>query len=160
MKLPGNWEDFLKLNTNKTELFYFLAECIKDMHTGDKVILSTKDTQVITSNSNIDLHKLEPCTQEEADTRIFLHVKDATVSGHRNIMIRTVDTDVLVIAISMFMDLTDIDSLWIAFGIGKHFRYIAAHVIVARLGTEKASALLIFHAVHRMRPGIFLWWPW
>ena len=26
VKLPGNWEDFLKLDTNKTELFYFLAE--------------------------------------------------------------------------------------------------------------------------------------
>ena len=41
-------------------------------------------------------------------------------------MIRTVDTDVVVIAISVIHKL-DISSLWIAFGVGKNFRYIPVH---------------------------------
>ena len=33
---------------------------------------------------------------------MFVHVKDSTQSGHRNIMIKSSDTDVVVIAASVF----------------------------------------------------------
>ena len=36
--------------------------------------------------------------------------------------------------------------LWIAFGTGKHLRYIPAHEIATSLGAEKAQALPMFHA--------------
>ena len=39
---------------------------------------------------------LEPCSQEEADSQMLLHVKNATE------LLRTVDTDVVVIAIGNF----------------------------------------------------------
>ena len=57
---------------------------------------------------------IAPCTQEEADTRIFVHVSDAVNQGHSRVMIRTVDSDVLVLAIAAVQHLT-IDKLWIAF---------------------------------------------
>ena len=43
-------------------------------------------------------------------------------------MIRTVEIDVVAIAISVIHKL-DISSLWIAFGVGKNFRYIPVHKI-------------------------------
>ena len=39
------------------------------------------------------------------------------------------------------------DELWLAFGTGKSFRYLAAHEIAAGLGPEKAQALPMFHAL-------------
>ena len=60
-------------------------------------------------------------------------------------MLRTVDTDVLVLAVSTVVFLEDTE-IWVAFGTGKHLRYIPAHDIAKELGSEKARALPMFHA--------------
>jgi hypothetical protein len=40
----------------------------------------------------------------------------------------------------------DIGELWVAFGTGKHFRYIPVHAIAASFGPSKSQALPMFHA--------------
>ena len=42
---------------------------------------------------------------EEADTKIFLHVKHAIAVGFKTVMINANDTDVLVIAVATFAQL-------------------------------------------------------
>ena len=42
---------------------------------------------------------LAPCLQEEADTRLLLHVADAVQKGCKKVTIRTVDKDVVVLAV-------------------------------------------------------------
>ena len=42
---------------------------------------------------------LAPCTQEEADSRIMLHLKDIVMEGNSRVSIHTVDTDGVVLAI-------------------------------------------------------------
>jgi hypothetical protein len=61
------------------------------------------------------------------------------------VLIRTTDTDVLVLAIEHFHKMTSTE-LWIAFGCRKIFRYIAAYDIANALGQGKARALLVSHA--------------
>lgn len=56
----------------------------------------------------------ESCTQNEADTRILLHVKATACSGHENLKTRAVDIDMIILAVSLFNGL-DIESLWISF---------------------------------------------
>ena len=58
------------------------------------------------------------------------------------------DTDVVVhvLAISYFHVLNP-SALWIAFGTGKNFIYIAIHEIAMALGPEKVKALPLFHAL-------------
>ena len=51
---------------------------------------------VLSSKSSRDM---QVCNHEEADTRIFVHVRDAVEHGAQNVLIRTVDTDVVVIAV-------------------------------------------------------------
>ena len=41
----------------------------------------------------------------EADTRVFYYEKDMTKNRNRKIVIRTVDTDVLVLALSVYQRL-------------------------------------------------------
>ena len=44
----------------------------------------------------------EKCDPEEADTRIVLHVIHALNHGATNVLVRTVDSDVVVILINQF----------------------------------------------------------
>jgi len=146
--IPGNWQNFLRVDSNKKELFKFLSEVIAtSLFNQDKELIITHDEKVLTHPPQESIDLLAPCTHEEADTRMMLHVAHASQNGHSKIMIRTVDTDVVVLAVSVANTLPEQSELWLAFGTGKHFRYLAAHEITTLLGPEKASALPMFHAL-------------
>ena len=144
--IPRNWPVFLRSDDNKTELFNFLSNTLAEMplEFGKELVL-TLGRQVLTLPCRDDLAMLSPCSHEEADTRMILHAADAGCKGIRRIMIKTVDTDVVVLAVAHKQQIA-CDELWIAFGVGNHFRYIAAHELAAALGSEKAKALTVFHA--------------
>ena len=144
-KIPGNWAAFLRIDKNKEELFHFLADQLGTVGVQHGQVVSTKGNAVVCNRDTDDTSSLSPCNHEEADTRLLLHAADAAKNGLKKIMLRTVDTDVVVIAVSTFQDL-GLSELWITFGVGKHFRYIAAHEIASTLGQQKSRALLAFHA--------------
>ena len=77
---------------------------------------------------------------------IFHHLEDIVKEGRDKVTIRTVDTDVVVLAVAASRRLSHIH-LWIAYGVGKHFRYLAAHEIATTLGPSKCRALPFFHAL-------------
>ena len=61
---------------------------------------------------------------KEADTRLLLYVADAVNRGSRKVYVRTVDTDVIMLAITSFEKINP-DELWVAFGSGASFKYIS-----------------------------------
>ncbi|CAC5423003.1 unnamed protein product [Mytilus coruscus] len=143
--IPKNWHGFLRVDENKRELFQFLSENLAEVANTEKKVICTVGENVISNQAHIDKSKLQPCKHEEADTRVMIHVADAVRDGFKKISIKTVDTDVIVIAISVFKD-TEADEIWIAFATGKHFRYIPIHDIAQSLGPLKSRFLPIFHA--------------
>jgi hypothetical protein len=76
---------------------------------------------------------------------MILHAAEMVKAGHRRILIRTVDTDVVILAIAFYYQLS-CDELWIAFGTGKHLRYISVHGTAIALGPQHSLALPFFHA--------------
>ena len=95
---PANWEAF-----KKDELFHYLSDCIQACETGRKVIISTKDEAIVSRQNDMScVEYLQPCSHEEADTRILLHVAHCARQGLQKVVIRTVDTDVVVLAIGHF----------------------------------------------------------
>ena len=146
-RVPGNWQAFLRVDDNKTELFGYVSEELKaskpDLE-DQKQVITTKREDVLSWQPK-DTNRLSPCTQKESDTRMLLHAQDAAQDGLRRVMLRTVDTDVVVIAIFIFPEIAA-SELWVAFGVGKYFRYVAIHEIVNGLGPSKSSGLLFFHA--------------
>ena len=88
---------------------------------------------------------LAPCTQEEADSRIMLHLKDIVMEGNSKVSICTVDTDVVVLAMKA-VECLGIPELWVAFGVGESFHLIATHEIANALGPQRCMALSMFHA--------------
>ena len=91
------------MDENKIELFVLLAQhFVTGNIQPDKILVTTKDT-IILSNPEIspieNTSMLFPCSHEEANTRIFLHLAHACMTGHRNAISRTAVTDV-VLAVS------------------------------------------------------------
>ncbi len=143
-KLPGNWQEFLSIDANKIELFTFLVNCISKLVI-TKQVVTTSGSGVLCVPPIQDTDNLAPCDHEEADTRMFVHVADAINNGYNKILIRSVDTDVVVLAVVAAVKL-DLEELWVAFGTAKSFRHIPAHEIARSLGPSKSTALPMFHA--------------
>ncbi len=106
-----------------------------------KQLVITDGESILSKPLLLDPDSLSPCNHEEADSRTLLHANHAALRGHLKILIRTVDTDVVVLAVSVAETLYE---LWLAFGTGKYFRHLAAHNIA---GPKKAQALPMFHAL-------------
>ena len=95
---------------------------------------------------NFSNQGLQPCDHEETDTRIALHLYDAVNQGATNILVRTVDTDVIVILVGLFFNIQSPVNTWVGFGTGKKFRYYSINSICQALGEDKSRAILFFHA--------------
>ena len=114
--IPTNWDGFLRVDKNKKELFTFLTATCSTADCLDKKAMSSYDQSVV-SNTSGDIGDLSPCTHEKADTRIFVHCVDSVRESNERLMIRTVYTDLAVIAISGFREAQcqrnmDCISLW------------------------------------------------
>ena len=146
-KLPGNWLDFLRDPLNKEELFTFLTKKIEEFSwPPDKAVYVTSGQAVSSLGSS---STMDSCNHEEADTRMVVHVQHALQQGARSVIVRTVDTDVIVILAGVFHDLLVIQPLadiWVAFGMGKKYRFYHINHICKSLGEPRSQALPMFHA--------------
>ncbi len=121
LKIPKNWSSFLSADENKTQLFKLLAEDIVKIDSSNCMIVTNVGENVLTSEE-YDRSGIEPCNHEESDTRIFVHVRDAVFAGHTKILIRTVDSDIIVLAVAFFAITDQIRELYIAYGTKKNYR--------------------------------------
>ena len=69
---------------------------------------------------------------------------------NKRVMIKTRDTDVVVLAISFFSK-SLADERWIAYGAGRYVRFIPVHKITTSIGLEKAVVLPPFTCLCWMR---------
>lgn len=78
------------------------------------------------------------CNHGEAHTRIVVHQRHTLLTkGTSTILVRTVDTDVVLILVGKFRDLKAVNvnvDIWVAFGMGRSFKYISIKKIFAALG--------------------------
>ena len=89
------------------------------------------------------------CNHEEADTRIVVHILHALEQGAKTVLVRTVDTDVVVNLVGKFYDLLKtqpLTDIWMAFGMGKKYRYLNINAICESLGESKSQALPVLHS--------------
>ena len=135
--ITKHFHSFMRCDENKTELFQMIAESAVSI-AAPPVVVATKLTD-IKVNTTIDSSLIQPCNHEEADTRVLLHVCDASARGYKKIAITTVDTCCHNCFVSLF--LVDIDELWIEFGVGKHRKYLPIHEYANALKEEICRAL-------------------
>ena len=111
--IPGNWASFLRVDENKTKLFSFLSGALLDsFQLAEKQLVIRNRDAVLSKPPLLDNTSLAPCTQEEADSRMILHAAHAAHAGHSSkITIRTVDTDVVVLAVALACTLEEDDEV-------------------------------------------------
>ena len=143
--IPKDWKTFLHVNENKEQLFMMLSEEIICLVAEGKQIVCTKNEDVLTNDSGIAISNLMPCNHEEADTRMLLHTNILAQCGHSKGKIITVDTDVIILAITLFSSL-NIEELWIEFGSGQNRRWYPIHEIVDSIGRQYCEGILFQYA--------------
>ena len=142
-----NWRGFLRLDQNKTELFTYLSKEVLLHAKGDMLLTCAYDITCITNTNQVASSFILHCNHEETNTKMFLHVNDITLQGHSKIIIHTVETDVLVLAVSVLARLKDqSEKLWVDFGVGKCRKYVPVHIIFNNLGESRVRGLSFLHA--------------
>ena len=116
-KCPTQFKSFLSVGANKTSLVqFFLAEWSTNanvyapkLHNRFLVVTCGEACIFLTSCDGFSIVKMsipELCsTHEEADTRLLLHAAHASRQGFANVVIRSPDTDVAVLALSFSADI-------------------------------------------------------
>lgn len=143
--MPKSFNCFLANSKNKEGLFGFIAENLSkiDLPAGKQIISTFKD-KVISFNRNT-FEPISPVTHEEADARLFLHVWHASeYSDHSKISVKTVDSDVVVIALYVFPKLPKLEELWVEYGSGKHVQYLPIHELHRKLPKGVTDILPFF----------------
>ena len=78
-----------------------------------------------------------------------VHLMDALKKGATTVQVRTVETDVVVILISLCPSIVSSypqTNIWVVFGMGKAVNYFHINTISALMGNSKSQALAGFHA--------------
>ena len=94
--IPGIWQEFLRIDDNKAELFSYLAICVSALDASKQVICTHHADVLCSQPRGLGTSGLAPCTHVEADSRMLLHLEDAAKEGYTKVVVRTVDRDVLV----------------------------------------------------------------
>ena len=146
-------KDFLLNTTNKVRLNEIIQKHAANplfwQWSGEVTV--TVGKRVWTRSDGIrDIMVWQDELHEEADNRMILHVKDMMAQNHcKCIQLRTVDTDVVVIALAFMPYLINYNNeveIWIDFGKGDHRRLISLNQSFESLGHSLSKALLFFHA--------------
>jgi hypothetical protein len=106
--IPHSWSDFLQVQENKVELFLFLSFYVENVmrnYDSQKVVVVSKGDKAVSYGLVTNVNNISPCSHEEADTQMLLHhVSDIQKSGSAKIAICTVDSYIVVLAVSFVLD--------------------------------------------------------
>lgn len=89
----------------------------------------------------------ENCDHEEADTKIILHVIHALKTGSKTVLVKSVDSDIIVILMyhfEYFQQLSHDCSIYLYYGTGKNKRKLNIRNLYHALGSKLSRALPLF----------------
>ena len=149
--LPKNMtEDCLMNSRNKNHFNEFLAKKFYELYQGDQIFIVTYRDGVLYKpateqiyNTNVSIAN---CQSEEADQRLIRHVLHCVSSEiYKRIVVRTIDTDVLVLRVS-YLNLSNDNPIEIyAQMINSHLFYDIGKLIVY-FGSQICKAMPFFYA--------------
>ena len=116
-KRPTDWLKAMKIDSFKKSLVQYLTESWKNhdlaTYLGNKTLYANCENKVYANkveDSKLIATKEDPLysDQEEADSRMIFHVKEVAASDElKYIVIRAIDTDVLIIALRCYEELEE-----------------------------------------------------
>ena len=150
---PKQFQKYLSVGRNKELVAFFLAQWqlqrnIDKIPSG-KVLIITAGQECVTvksTNGVIRASAIEylASTHEEADTRLVLHTNHAADNGYETVVLKTPDTDVLVIACSVSHHIPCM--LLLEIGAGNNCRMVDVTAVGCKLDVPVCNALPGLHA--------------
>ena len=153
-KLPYDFSTFLTNSDNKTDLNLLIAQLCTSSNIweweGDFRI--TKGMNILSRIDSVEYEQLLtlcPDPHEEADNRMIVHIRDMLENGIKSILLRTNDSDVIVILIGFMTQFLEWDTdvkIWVDFGTGIYRKNIFINDVFEYLGESVSMGILFFHA--------------
>jgi hypothetical protein len=132
---------FLASNDTKDSLTLYLAQQLINESTAENLVTVTRRNVMTNSESHVSTGV---STQEEADTLMILHAVEVAGKG-LDVHIYSQDTDVLLLALRRVPKLGTKPA--VIMGTREHRRKVMLKPIYDKLGPDKASALINWHAL-------------
>ena len=109
---------------------------------GGAIVFIFVNNEVKSNSSNVseDLHIGR--TQEEADTKIIVHLKYCLLNGFRNVVVKTVDAVILLLA-NLYLPDSPYE-IKADFNFGKDRRFYKINDICSRITHEQQLTLMFF----------------
>ena len=152
--VPNNWNAYISNPVNKINLQRFLGRIWTEigkntLNFGHQLVLAgcftdPQDVLMVERGTTRSLPRLVS-DQEEADTRMMLHVEDCFHLFQRLVLHSPV-TDVAVIATHIFSSLL-CKQLWMKTGVRDRLRFVPIHALVEKLGSVMCNLLPTFHSL-------------
>ena len=100
--IPKDFQgNFLRHNRNKVALNSFLTGKLLTHDFGGAIVFISVNSEVKCNSTDVSEEVLHiGRTQEDAATKIIVHVKHCLLNGFRNIVVKTVDTDVVTLLLA------------------------------------------------------------
>ena len=138
----------MKNPKNKEKLYCFLAEKLFQLHNGDTTLVVTKGDGILTNDSVLESDlSISSCSPEEADQKLVRHMLQCVRSGIQKIVVRTVDSDVIMLLFAYRHEGGNFSSnVFVWFGTGTNTTFYNINGIALGLGEETCKALRFFHA--------------
>lgn len=150
VQIPKNWCEFLQDSKNKTELFSFLTEIVLKGVSGlGNVYITGVESNTVRHVGPGD-EMVGEFKQEEADTRIVVHILHALNSSCSSIIVKTSDSDIVVILIGhygQFHEISEDCQIHVLYGTGKNKRILSIGSMSNALGPARSIALPLFVAL-------------
>ena len=101
-KFPSKFsDDFIKHSENKERLNLFIAQSFFDHENNPQTFVVTFQETILSNSLDLVNDKeINYCSSEEAAPRLLRHAINQVKNGYKNIVIKTVDTDVLILAVA------------------------------------------------------------
>ena len=152
--LPKNFQDdFLKNDENKKRLNSFLAEKVIDKDFGDMPVVISVNNDILLNTRYQEVLKLDDlrnaCSRhEETDIKIIPHVRNCADNGYQEVLIKTADTDVIVLLLAHIPFASNPGlNIEVDFGFGNARTFYDVSKIASNIPPENRLGLLFFFAV-------------
>ena len=136
--IPKDFQgNFLRHNRNKVALNSFLTGKLLTHDFGGTIVFISVNSEVKCNSTEVSEKVLHiGRTQEEADTKIIVHVKHCFLNDFRNIVVKTVDTDVITLLLAHLSLLDSPYEIDVDFNFGKDRKFYKINDICSRITPE------------------------
>ena len=142
--IPNDFQgNFLRHNRNEVALNSFLTGKVLTHDFGGAIVFNSVNSEVKCNSTEVSEEVLH-IGQGEADTKIIVHVKHCLLSGFRNILVKTVDTDAVTLLLAHLFLRDSPYEIEVDFTFGKDRRFYKIKDICSRITPKQQLVLLLF----------------